>query len=262
VSEPTVLVEIHNAFLTVTLNRPDKMNAFIQPMHEELRPVLEAINDDPKIRAVVLTGSGRGFCAGQDLEERWKSFDGEIDLGDLLENYLNRLVRVIQAIRVPVICAVNGVAAGAGSSLALACDIVIAARSARFVQSFCKVGLIPDGGGTYFLPRRIGEARAKVLALLGEPITAEQAADWGLIWKVVDDEALMDEARRLAAHLSLQPTQALARIKRALSASLSNDLDAQLDLERDLQRECGQTHDYREGVGAFVEKRPPDFVGS
>ncbi|MCP5365833.1 MAG: 2-(1,2-epoxy-1,2-dihydrophenyl)acetyl-CoA isomerase [Hyphomicrobiales bacterium] len=260
--DTTILVERRDAYAVVTLNRPDKLNAFIKQMHEELSPALEAIGTDPSVRAVLLTGTGRGFCAGQDLEERLSSFQGDADLGMLLDQYLNRLARAVTAIPVPVVCAVNGVAAGAGSSLALGCDIVLAARSARFVQSFCKVGLIPDGGGTFALPRRVGEARARGLALLGDPISAQQAAEWGLIWMVVDDDALMDEAHRLVAHLASAPTQAMIRIKRALRASLANDWDAQLDLERDLQHECGETRDYREAVHAFVEKRLPRFVGA
>jgi len=258
-NEP-VRVENRGSVRLMLLNRPDRMNAFTAAMHAALGSALEAAEADPACRAVLLTGTGRGFCAGQDLGER--SPDGSVpDLGATLEALYNPLIRRIRSMGKPVVCAVNGVAAGAGANLALACDIVLAARSARFIQSFARIGLVPDCGGTYALPRLVGDARARGLALLAEPLPAETAESWGLIWKAVDDERLMPEAEALAAHLAAQPAQALAMIKHALATSAGNTLDAQLDLERDLQRAAGRTPDYAEGVRAFLEKRPPRFAG-
>ena len=257
----TLLVEQDGAVVTVTLNRPDKLNSFNEAMHGELRATLDRIEGDPEVRAVLLTGAGKGFCAGQDLGDRNVASDQPIDLGATLENNYNPLIRRLRALDKPTVCAVNGVAAGAGANLALACDIVLAARSTRFIQAFCKIGLVPDSGGTYWLPRLVGEARAKALALLGEPLPAEQAEAWGLVWKCVDDDRLQDEARALAQKLAAGPTKGLGLIKRALHASSANDLDRQLDLERDLQREAGRTSGYREGVTAFLQKRQPVFRG-
>jgi 2-(1,2-epoxy-1,2-dihydrophenyl)acetyl-CoA isomerase len=222
---------------------------------------MEAIGADESCRAVLLTGAGRGFCAGQDLGDRMMSGGEAPDLGSTIERLYNPLVRRIRTLRKPVICAVNGVAAGAGANIALACDIVLAARSAKFIQAFAKIGLLPDSGGTYFLPRLVGTARASALTMLAEPVTAEQAESWGMIWKTVDDDKLAEEARVLTRHLAAQPTQGLALIKEALNASAQNTLDAQLDLERDLQRRAGRTPDYMEGVRAFMEKRKPAFTG-
>jgi len=219
------------------------------------------VEADPAIRALLLTGAGRGFCAGQDLSDRSFPTGEAPDLGATLERLYNPLVRRLRALPKPVVCAVNGVAAGAGANLALACDLVLAARSARFIQAFCRIGLIPDCGGTWLLPRLVGEARAKALALLGEPLSAEQAEAWGLIWQVCDDEALLPTAHALCARLASQPTRALGLIKQAIQAGATNDLDTQLDLERDLQRAAGQGDDYREGVAAFLAKRPPAFTG-
>lgn len=257
----TLLVERDGAVAAVTLNRPDKLNSFNDAMHRELRDALDGVEADAGVRAVLLTGAGRGFCAGQDLGDRAAVAGREPDLGATLAARYNPLVRRLRALEKPIVCAVNGVAAGAGANLALACDLVLAARSARFVQAFCRVGLVPDSGGTYWLPRLVGEARAKGLALLGEPVTAEQAEAWGLIWRCVDDGRLAEEARALARRLAAGPTRALGLTKRALHASAANDLDRQLDLERDLQREAGATADYREGVAAFLAKRPPSFRG-
>lgn len=257
--DESLLVVRHEGWMELKLNRPDKLNAFNETLHKALSAALDEAAMEG-CRAVLLTGAGRGFCAGQDLADR-KQEAGPPDLGQTLENFYNPLIRKIRALPKPVICAVNGVAAGAGANLALACDIVLAARSAKFIQAFTKIGLVPDSGGTFFLPRLIGDARARALALLAEPIMAETAEAWGMIWKTVDDASLQDEARKLTAHLATQPTQALALSKKAFNASATNTLDAQLDLERDLQRQAGQTSDYKEGVTAFMEKRLPHFTG-
>ena len=259
-SEP-VLVETDGPVLKVTLNRPDKLNSFNEAMHLALRVAVGRAEAEAGIRAVLLTGAGRGFCAGQDLGDRNVAAGQELDLGATIETFYNPLVRRLRALEKPVVCAVNGVAAGAGANLALACDIVLAARSARFIQAFCRIGLVPDSGGTYFLPRLVGEARARALALTGEAVTAEQALAWGMVWQVIEDERLEAEASALARRLADGPTRGLGLIKRALNASLGNGLDAQLDLERDLQREAGATRDYREGVAAFLAKRPAVFRG-
>jgi 2-(1,2-epoxy-1,2-dihydrophenyl)acetyl-CoA isomerase len=259
---PSVLVSMEAGVLTLTLNRPEKLNAFNPDMHQALRQGLERAADEADVRAVVLTGSGRGFCAGQDLSERDVSAGAApLDLSVSLGSHYNPLVRRLRALPKPIVCAVNGVAAGAGANIALACDIVLAARSARFVQAFSRIGLVPDSGGTYFLPRLVGTARAMGLALLAEDLSAEQAAQWGLIWKAVDDERLLADAQALAAKLARGPTKGYGLLKKALYASSGNLLDAQLDLERDLQREAGLSEDYREGVTAFKEKREPRFSG-
>ena len=254
-----VLVSLDAGVLSVTLNRPDKLNAFNPEMHKLLRAALEKALDDAAVRVVLLTGAGRGFCAGQDLSER--NLDEALDLSVSLGSNYNPLVRRLRALPKPVLCAVNGVAAGAGANIALACDIVIAARSASFVQSFAKLGLVPDSGGTYFLPRLVGSARAMGLALLCERLSAEEAERWGLIWKAVDDAKLVEEAGAIARSLAAGPTKGYGLIKKAMYASPGNLLDAQLDLERDLQREAGFSEDYKEGVKAFMQKRPPTYKG-
>ena len=258
----TILSAFADGVLRLTLNRADKLNAFNEAQHRALRAALDACEADADCRAVVLTGAGRGFCAGQDLSERDPAKSGERrDLGLTLETFYNPLVRRLRGLDMPVVCAVNGVAAGAGANIALACDIVLAAKSAKFIQAFSKIGLVPDAGGTWWLTRRLGEARAKALALTAHPLTAEDAAAWGLIWKAVDDERLMDEAIALAESLARGPTHAYALTKRAIHAASGNSLDEQLDVERALQREAGFSDDYREGVAAFLEKRPAKFTG-
>ncbi|MCR4268578.1 2-(1,2-epoxy-1,2-dihydrophenyl)acetyl-CoA isomerase PaaG [Nitratireductor sp. ZSWI3] len=260
-NEP-ILHERREGWHRITLNRPEKLNSFNEAQHLALRAALDEAAADATCRAVLVTGAGRGFCAGQDLGDRDPArLDDSLDLGHTIETFYNPLIRQIRGLDMPVICAVNGVAAGAGANIALACDIVLAARSAKFIQAFSKIGLVPDSGGTWFLPRLIGEARAKALALTGEAISAEQAADWGLIWRVTDDETLMEEAEALAERLSRGPTFAYGLIKQAIQAASSNTLDEQLDLERDLQRQAGRSDDYREGVAAFLEKRAATFTG-
>jgi len=261
VDEDPVLVERREGWRVLTLNRPERLNSFNEAMHERLMAALLEAEADEGCRALLVTGAGRGFCAGQDLSNRVFEPGVTPDLTRTIERWYNPLVRKLRSFRMPIVCAVNGVAAGAGANIALACDIVLAARSAKFIQAFAKIGLLPDSGGTWFLPRLVGSARARGLALLAEPLPAEKAEAWGLIWKAVEDESLMIEAEKLAAHLATQPTIGLALTKRALEASWGNSLDRQLDLERDLQGEAGRTPDYAEGVSAFFAKRAPSFTG-
>lgn len=253
-----LLVDRRDGVHALTLNRPERLNALTAGLHAALMAALDAAAMDSQCRAVLLHGAGRGFCAGQDLTE----VGPDPDLGEALERRFNPLVRRIRSLPLPVVCAVQGVAAGAGANLALACDIVLAGQSARFTQSFVRIGLIPDAGGTWTLPRLAGDARARGMAMLGEPVSGADAAAWGLVWRVLPDEELMPEAQRTAAHLAAQPTQALALMKQALNASAHHTLDQQLDLERDLQRRAGGTPDFREGVQAFLEKRPARFTGT
>ena len=259
--EAPVLVERRPGYRVVTLNRPKQLNAFSEAMHQALKRALAEAEEDDDCRALLLTGAGRAFCAGQDLRERISKDGKTTVLGNSLETHYNPLVRKLRTLPFPVVAAVNGIAAGAGANIALACDIVLAARSATFIQAFVRIGLVPDSGGTWLLPRLIGPARARGLALTGEPLPAEKAEAWGLIWRMVEDLELMAEAHRLCVHFSEAPTVALALIKRLLDESWSNDLDSQLDLERETQREASLTPDYTEGVRAFLEKRAPAFSG-
>ena len=252
-----VLVERDGGVLRVTLNRPERMNAVTAAMGAALLDALRQADGDPAVRAVLLCGAGRGFCAGQDLAEVTPG----MDLGETLQRVFNPAVRAIRAMPKPVVSAVQGTAAGAGANLALACDVVLAGQSARFLQAFVRIGLMPDAGGTWLLPRLAGDARARGMAMLGEPVTAAQAEAWGMIWRAVADEALGEDAWRVAARLAELPTQAMRLMKQAFAASATQTLDAQLDTERDLQREAGGTPDFREGVAAFLEKRPPRFTG-
>lgn len=262
IQSDTVLVTLADGVLRLTLNRPDKLNSFNEEMHMALRAGFQRAQDEEAVRAVLLTGAGRGFCAGQDLGDRDPRKGGPVpDLGQTLDRFYNPTLRLIRALEKPVICAVNGVAAGAGANIALACDIVLAARSAKFIQAFSKIGLIPDAGGSWSLARILGEPRAKALALTAAPLPAEAAAAWGLIWQAVDDDALMAEAEALALSLAAGPTLGLGLTKRLIQAAASNSLDAQLDMERDLQQEAGRSADYAEGVTAFLEKRKAEFKG-
>ena len=260
-TDSPILVDQRAGYRVITLNRPDRLNAFNEAMHVALRAALDDAQSDESCRALMITGSGRGFCAGQDLSDRLAKPGETVVLGATQEAYYNPLVRTLRDLPFPVVAAVNGVAAGAGCNLALACDIVIAGQSAKFVQSFARIGLVPDTGGTWILPRLVGDARARGLALLAQDLPAEKATDWGLIWRCVEDDVLMFEAGRICEHFAMAPTQGLAQIKQALNASAGNTLDAQLDLERDLQRAASLTPDYAEGVRAFMEKRKPNFTG-
>jgi 2-(1,2-epoxy-1,2-dihydrophenyl)acetyl-CoA isomerase len=261
IDDDTILVDRRAGYRVITLNRPQRLNAFTVPMHRVLAAAITDAEQDQDCRALLLTGAGRAFCSGQDLNERVLPSGEVVVPGEALGKYYNPLVLRLRELPFPVICAVNGIAAGAGLNIALACDIVLAARSATFTQVFARLGLVPDAGGTWLLPRLVGQARARGLALLAEPLTAEQAEQWGLIWKVVDDATLMSEAEKLCTHFASAPTFGLGLIKRALDAAEGNDLATQLDLERELQREAGSTADYKEAVRAFLGKRKPAFTG-
>jgi 2-(1,2-epoxy-1,2-dihydrophenyl)acetyl-CoA isomerase len=259
--ESSILVDVREGYRVITLNRPQRLNSFTEDMHVALKKALDDAENDPSCRALMLTGAGRGFCAGQDLNDRLAKPGEKIVLGVTLEQYYNPLIRRLRALPFPVVAAVNGVAAGAGANIALACDIVLAAKSATFLQAFSKIGLVPDSGGTWFLPRLVGPARARGLALLADPLPAERAESWGLIWKCVADDELIGAANELCQRFAVGPTYGLSLIKRALDAAETNDLSTQLDLERDLQRSAGTSPDYAEGVKAFMEKRSPKFTG-
>src|SRR5665213_2978103 len=254
----TILFEVADGVATLTLNRPDKLNAFNDQLHSDIADALGQVETDAAIRALVITGAGRGFCSGADLSQR---LDNKGGTNDALDRHYHPRLRRLRALKKPVVAAVNGPAAGAGMSLALACDIVLAAQSATFIQAFTRIGLVPDAGSTYFLPRLIGTARAKGLTMLAEPLSAAQAEAWGLIWKAVPDDRLMSEAAALARKLAQGPTFALGLTKTAIDASMGNTLDTQLALERDFQADAAASEDFREGVTAFLQKRPAKFAG-
>ena len=254
----TIDFKLEGGIARLTLNRPDRLNSFTVEMHEEVADALAKLDG---ARVLVLTGAGRGFCAGQDLNDRAVAPGESVDLGESVELRYNPLIRTLTSLPFPVIARVNGVAAGAGANIALACDIVIAARSAKFIQSFANIGLIPDSGGTWVLPRLVGQARALGLALTAEPLPADKAAEWGLIWKAVEDDQLDAEVDALASRFASAPTRGLAAIKRMIRASWGHSLDQELDLQRDMMRELGGSEDYREGVAAFMQKRTPHFTG-
>lgn len=260
-SYQTILYAERDGVARLTLNRPERLNSFNGAMHAEVRDALAKVSRGGA-RVLVLTGAGRGFCAGQDLGDRQVAADGaRPDLGESIERNYKPLVLALARLPVPTIAAVNGVAAGAGASIALACDLVVAARSASFIQAFCKLGLVPDSGATWFLPRLVGRARALGLALTGERLSAEEAARWGLIWRCVEDAAFEAAVERLASELAAAPTRGLVRTREAMLACATRTLAEQLDVERDFQRELGTTSDYAEGVAAFAEKRAPRFTG-
>ncbi|MFL6730825.1 MAG: 2-(1,2-epoxy-1,2-dihydrophenyl)acetyl-CoA isomerase PaaG [Sphingomicrobium sp.] len=254
----TIDFKADGAIARITLNRPDRLNSFTAQMHEELRDALANLGE---ARVVVLTGAGRGFCAGQDLNDRAVAPGEAVDLGETVEAYWNPLVRTLTSMPQPVIARVNGVAAGAGANIALACDIVVAAKSSKFIESFSAIGLIPDSGGTWHLPRLAGQARALALALTGEPLPAERAAEWGLIWKAVEDDALDDEVNAIANKLASLPPLGLAATKEMIRSSWQYSLDEELERQAGTMRRLGFTEDYREGVAAFLEKRKPNFTG-
>jgi 2-(1,2-epoxy-1,2-dihydrophenyl)acetyl-CoA isomerase len=258
----TILFDLADGVARLTLNRPERLNSFTTQMHGEVADALDQVTTANGARVLLITGAGRGFCAGQDLNDRAVAPGAAVDLGDSVEKYYNPLIRRLATLDMPVICAINGVAAGAGANIAFACDIVIAARSAKFIESFAAIGLIPDSGGTWNLPRIAGLPRALGMALTGEPISAERAEQWGLIWKCVDDDALAAEADTLAQRFAAGPTLGLAATKHALRGSGLKTLDEELDNERDLMRRLGNSADYREGVAAFLEKRKPIFTGN
>lgn len=258
----SISVDVVDSVATLTLNRPERLNSFTVAMHGEVRAALDAIAAKPAIRCLVLTGAGRGFCAGQDLSDRAVAPDAEgVDLGASIENYYKPMLQRLRALPMPTIAAVNGVAAGAGANIPFACDLVYAARSASFVQSFSKLGLVPDCGGTWWLPRLVGPARAMGLALLGEKLSANNAAEWGLIWRCVDDDQLLPTVMTVARQLAAGPTRGFVRTRQAIDAAMMMPFDGALDLERDYQRELGCSADYREGVAAFIEKRAARFTG-
>jgi 2-(1,2-epoxy-1,2-dihydrophenyl)acetyl-CoA isomerase len=258
----TILFSTDGGAARLTLNRPDRLNSFTVKMHEEIAAALGAVESDGSVRTLIITGAGRGFCAGQDLSDRAVAPGGSaVDLGESVEKRYNPLIRRLTSLPMPVVASVNGVAAGAGASLAFAADICIAARSAKFIMSFANIGLVPDSGSSWALPRLAGQARALGLALTGDPLPAETAADWGLIWKCVDDEKLAEETDALAAKFASAPTRGLAETKKLIRGASARTLSDQLDLERDRMRELGRSEDYREGVDAFLNKRKPAFRG-
>jgi 2-(1,2-epoxy-1,2-dihydrophenyl)acetyl-CoA isomerase len=262
-TDASIVVEQRDGVLQLTLNRPEVLNSFTRVMAKAMQAALAHAAEEPTVRAVLITGAGRGFCAGQDLAEALPQGDAPMpDIGEFVEANYNPIIRAIRHLEKPVICAVNGVAAGAGANLAFACDITVASEDATFVESFAKLGLIPDTSGTFFVPRLVGVQRATGMFFLGEKLTATKAKEWGLIWEVLPHAALMDHAFSVAHGLSTQATRGFGLTKRALNASFANSLDQQLDVERDAMREAGRTADYEEGVRAFLEKRKPVYRGA
>jgi 2-(1,2-epoxy-1,2-dihydrophenyl)acetyl-CoA isomerase len=258
----SVRLDVADGVATLTLNRPDRLNSFTVAMHGEVRAALDEAAGNQNVRCLVLTGAGRGFCAGQDLADRAVApGDAPVDLGASIENYYKPLLLKVRGLEMPTICAVNGVAAGAGANIPFACDLVYAAKSASFIQSFSKIGLVPDCGGTWWLPRLIGPARAMGLALLGDKLSAEQAEQWGLIWRCVEDDELMPTVISVATQLAAGPTRGYVRTRQAIESAMQLPFAAALDLERDFQRELGASADYREGVAAFMQKRVARFQG-
>jgi 2-(1,2-epoxy-1,2-dihydrophenyl)acetyl-CoA isomerase len=261
-----ITYNVQDGVATLTLNRPDKLNSLMGAMMLEMFSALGEAAQDKAVRVVVLTGAGRAFCAGQDLSDPSMSTkpasDEKPDVGAVVDTFYNPLVRRLRTMPKPVLCAVNGVAAGAGANIALGCDIVITVQTASFIQPFCRLGLVPDAGGTWLLPQLVGRARALGLALLGDKLSAEQAQDWGLIWKCVPVAEFEAEVAGLARTLAAGPTLGYLRTREAIDAAVTSSLDSQLDMERDLQRELGASADCAEGVQAFLAKRPPLFVGS
>ncbi|MBB85929.1 MAG: 2-(1,2-epoxy-1,2-dihydrophenyl)acetyl-CoA isomerase [Xanthomonadales bacterium] len=261
-SYETILFDVTDGVARITLNRPDRLNSFTVEMHTELRDALAKLAEDASVRVLLITGTGRGFCAGQDLSDRAVAPGGDaVDLGETVRTWWAPLVRTLRSLPLPVVSAVNGVAAGAGANVALAGDLVLAKQSASFIQPFCKLGLIPDTGGTWVLPRLVGTARAMGLAMLGDKLSADQAAGWGLIWKSIPDEQFDAEVEVLLAHLAKAPTKGLAQTKSLLYANGSAPLDEALEREADAMRQLGFSGDYREGVAAFMDKRTPTFTG-
>ncbi|WP_103664514.1 enoyl-CoA hydratase-related protein [Gracilimonas amylolytica] len=257
-----IKTNLSSGVFTITLNRPDKLNSFNFEMASQMKQALMDAESDDEIRCVLITGEGRAFCAGQDLAEATEvSNDPERDLSEIVHHTYIPIIKGIRELEKPVVCAVNGTAAGAGANIALACDIVIASEEARFIQSFSQIGLIPDSGGTYILPRLIGLARATALTFLGEKVTAQEAVEMGMIWKSYPADSFMNEAQAIAAKLAKMPTRGFGLTKRGFNAGFSNNLEQQMKLEAELQAEAGKTYDYNEGVQAFLEKRKPEFRG-
>ena len=259
----TIKYELFEGIATLTLNRPDVFNSLNEVMHKELKLVMSTIKKDKTIRVLVITGEGRAFCAGQDLNDRSVNNGGEkLDLGESIEKKYNPLIKSIYNLEIPVICKINGVAAGAGVGIALACDFIIAHEKVSFIQAFCKIGLVPDSGNSYFLPKLVGMSRAKELCMLGDKLSAQTALEYGMISRVYPMDTIDEEVQKLAVHFSTAPTYGLSLIKKALNESNDNTLNEQLELEKNLQRAAGHSNDYKEGVAAFLAKRTPNFQGN
>ena len=262
-SYETIKYEVNKGIATLTLNRPDVFNSLNEVMHAELKSALKEVQKDKSLRVLIITGNGKAFCAGQDLNDRSVNNPGEeLDLGESIERKYNPLIKTIYNLEIPVICKVNGVAAGAGVGIALACDFIIAHEKVSFIQAFCKLGLVPDSGNSFFLPQLVGMARAKELCMLGDKLPAKIALEYGLISRVYSLDTIDEEVGKLATHFSTAPTYGLSLIKKALNESVNNSLEEQLELEKNLQRAAGHSNDYKEGVAAFLEKRSPKFKGN